>query len=286
MKVLVRVLIGLVLVLVVAGVGVGFSLDSLVKAAVERGGTEALGVETKLASADIGLFSGHFALAGLEVSNPPGFAEPNFFALRSTELELPLSTLLDASITIPSLVIEGITLDLERNASGTNYGTILKSLERFESEPAPGSEPAPTEAGGKTFRLQRLVIRDVRATASLLPAGGELTKVSLAIPEIVVEDLDSEMSLAQLCALVVKTVVGAAIQAGSGVLPEELLADLRGRVKGLEGMARGALDEKLEAVEAQLSEQAKKLGPEAEKALKGASDKLGGKLDGLLKKKD
>jgi len=288
MKVLVRILAVLAALAVMAGVGLGLFIDSAVKTAVERGGTHALGVETRLEKADIGLFSGHFALAGLEVANPQGFAEPNFFALRSTALELPLGTLLDDKITIPSLELEGVTLDLERNGSGTNYQEILDHLERTGGAPGdePGKEAGGSSEGGKAFRLERLVIRDVRATASLLPAGGELTRVSLAVPEIVVEGLDSEMDLTQLCALIVRTVVQAAIQAGAGTLPEELLADLRGRVEDLKGAARAQVDEKLGELESKLGAEAKKLGPEAEQALQKATDKLGGKLDGLLKKKE
>lgn len=286
MKLVVRLVIGLFVLLLLAGIAAGFFLDSLARQAIERGGTHALGVETRLESASLGLFSGKFALAGLAVANPPGFAQPDFFALRSTELELPLSTLLEPRITIPSLVLEGITLDLERNASGTNYGLILDNLKRFESAPGTGEPGEPASEGGKTFLLQRLVIRDVRATANLIPAGGDLTKLSLAVPEIVVEGLGSEMSMGELCALVVKTVVNAAIQAGAGVLPEDLLADLRGRMDSLEGEARARVDQELGALESKLGEQAKKLGPEAEKALQNASDKLGGKLDGLLKKKN
>lgn len=281
MKLVVRLLIGLVVLLLLVGLGVGLFLDSLAKQAIERGGSHALGVETRLDSADLGLTSGRFALSGLSVANPPGFARPAFLELRSSELELPLKALLEDRITIPALVLEGVTLDLERNSTGTNYGVILDNLKRFESEPQDSPE-APSQ-GGKTFVLQRLVIRDVRASVELVPVGGDLTKLSLAIPEIVVEDLGSEMSMSELCALIVKTIVNAAIQ--SGLLPEDLLADLRGRMDDLEGMARVQVEQKLDKLESQLQGQAQKLGPEAEKALEKAGEKLGGKLDDLLKKK-
>ena len=281
MKLAVRIAIGLVLLLLVLGFGAVLFVDSLAKQAIERGGSHALGVQTRLESASMGLFSGEFALAGLAVANPPGFAEPEFFSLRSTALELPLSTLLEDRITIPSLALEGITIDLERNASGTNYGVILDNLGRFESSEKKESGPE-KEGGGKAFLLQRLVIRDVRAAVNLVPAGGELTKLSLSIPEIVVEDLGSEMSLAQICAMVVKTVIQAAIQAGGGVLPADLLADLRGRMDDLEGSARVLVDEELGKLEEKLQQ---KLGPGADKALKEASDAIVVKLDGLLKKK-
>lgn len=285
MKLIVRIGLGLLVLLVLLGLGAVLFVDSLAKQAIVRGGEHALGVETRLERASIGLVSGDFALSELAIANPPGFTDPDFFALRSARLELPLSTLLQPRITIPSLVLEGITIALERNAQGTNYGVILDNLDRFEGGEASEPEGEADGGAGKTFLLQSLVIRDVRAAVNLVPAGGDLTKLSLSIPEIVVDDLRSGMTLPEICALVVKTVIQAAIQAGAGTLPADLLADLRGRLDGLEGLAQVRVAEELGKVEKTLQEQAQKLGPEAEKALKAAGEELGGKLDGLLKKK-
>lgn len=286
MKLVVRLCIGLAVLLALIGAGAILFIDSLAKTAIEAGGTHALGVETRLESASVGLFSGEFALNGLRVANPAGFTEPNFFALGGTRLALPLSSLREDRVTIPELVLEGVVLDLERNASGTNYDPILEHLSRFETGAPAGGETASTSGeSGKVFVLQKLVVRDVRATVNLLPEGGELTKLSLSIPEIVVTDLGSDMSLAQLCALVVKTVVRAAIQQGGDALPAELLADLRGRMDALEGQARARVDAELGKVQGQLEQAAGKVSPEAQKAVQDAAGKLGGKLDGLLKKK-
>lgn len=282
MKLGLRLFLGLVLLVMLAGGGAVLFVDSLVEQAVERGGTHALGVETRLDGASIGLFSGDFALTDLAISNPPGFEQPLFFALRAAQLELPLSALMEARITIPALVLEGITLDLERNSEGTNYGVILDNLARFESGQAAAPEKEPDSSGGKTFLLQKLVLRDMRAVVNLVPARGNLTKLSLSIPAIVVEDLGSEMTMGEICVLVVKTVVQAAVSAGGGVLPEELLKDLRARVDVLEKVARAQLDAELGKLEEKLQGEAKKLGPQAEKALQEASQKL----DAFLKKKN
>jgi hypothetical protein len=280
MKVAVRIVVGLLLLLLLAGIAAVVFVDSLVKQAVERGGTHALGVETRLADASIGLGSGEFELSGLSVANPPGYELPSFLELRAARLELPLSSLLEDEITIPELLLEGIVLDLERNASGTNYGRILENLERFESPEAP---PAEEPAGeGKTFTLQRLEIRDVRAMINLLPAGGDLTKLSIAIPPIIAEDLGSDMTLSEISAVVVKLLVQAAIQ--SGGLPDDLLQDLRGRMDELESVAHEQLQSEIGKVEQALQEQADKLGPlapEAQKALEGATKQL----EGLIPKK-
>lgn len=285
MKPTVRVAIVLLLILVLACAGGLLFLDSIAVSAVERGGSHALGVETRLDSASVGLFSGEFVLNGLSIANPPGFGQPSFFSLQAARLDLPLSSLADDPVTIPALVLEGITLDLERNSGGTNYGVILDNLSRFESKQPEAGEGSDSPEAGKAFLLRRLVLREARAIVDLVPGGGELTKLSLSIPEIVVEDLGSEMTVAEVCALVVRTVVRAAIDAGRGVVPEDVLEDLRQRTEALKGVARTRVAEELGKVEDQLQEQARKLGPEAEKALQQASDRLGGLLDKEKKKK-
>lgn len=296
MKKLARLLVVVLVALVALGVAAVLFVDSLTRSAVERGGSYALGVPTTLEKASIGIFSGAFALRGLSVANPPGFAEPAFFAMRSAELELPLQNLTGKRIEIPALVLSGITLDLERNARGTNYGTILANLERFQSAPGGGSAAGADQdprGSGKVFRLGALVLRDIRATVQLLPQAGDLTRVELAIPEVRVQGLANDLSMAELCALVVRTVVDAAVRQGGDTLPIELLEDLRGQVEDLEASARAQLEEAAaeaqQGLDQELQEAAKKLGPEAEAAAKKASEALGNSLGGLLernKKKD
>ena len=291
MKKLLRLLLAFALLVVVALVAAVLFVDSLTRQAVERGATYALGVETKLEEASIGLFSGTFTLGGLTVANPPGFAEEHFFVLRSAELVLPLSHLRRERIEIPALELTGITLDLERNKEGTNYAAILANLERFQSGSSGSSAEGGTESGGgKVFHLGELLLRDIRATVQLVPAAGDLTRVQLAIPEVRVQGLASDLTLSQLCALVVRTVVDAAVRQGADTLPRELLEDLRGRSGDLEASARAQLEAQAgaleESVSGKLLEGAAKLGPEAEAAAKQASDALGDKLDGLLEKKD
>lgn len=273
MKLARRLLIAIPILLVIALVIALFFVDSLAEQAIERSGSYALGVDTELDSADIGLFSGVFGLNDLRVDNPEGFKEPHFLELQQGKLAVSLKSLMTERVTVPLLEIIGVQIDLERNQSGTNYGSILENLERFESgePPAEDREKAP----GKTFVLERVVIRDVRANLDLLPIGGEATSVTLAIPEIVLEDLDSSgLSAAEICALVVKTLLTAAVQAGAGVIPEELLRDLGGRLEGLKSVAFDVSGEITREVEGALQQAGKELQGKAEEALKGAGKKL------------
>ena len=277
MKLARRLLIAIPILLTLGAVIAFLFFDSIAERAIERGGTYALGVDTELDSADIGLFSGQFSLDGLHVANPTGFKEPHFLELHQGKLALSPKSLMSDHVEVPLLEITGVHVDLERNQSGTNYGQILKNLERFESTEPP---PEENETGpGKTFALGRLVIRDARANLDFLPIGGEASRVSITIPEIVLENLDSsEMSTAEICALVVKVLLNAAIEAGAGAIPADILRELRGQLEELKSVAFDISGEvTLEGAMRQASET---IQQKTDEALKGAGKKLEGILRG------
>lgn len=279
MKLARRLLIVIPVFLVLVAVVAFLFLDSIAKQAIERSGSYALGVDTELDSADIGLFSGRFRLDGLNVANPQGFKEPHFLELEQGTLALSAKSLLKDRVSVPLLEIIGVQIDLERNQSGTNYEHILKHLERFESSEAPVDDQ---EASGKSFALDRLVIRDARAKLDLLPIGGEATKVSITIPEIVLENLDSsEMSTAEICALVVKVLLNAAIKSGAGVIPADLLREFEDQLQGLRSVAFDISGEVTHDVEGVVQRANETLQQKTDEALKDA----GKKLDGILRGK-
>jgi hypothetical protein len=280
-----RILTGILLLLLLVCGGFLLFLDHLAKQAVERGGSFAMGVPTQLENVSIGLRSGRTRLGGLRVENPPGFEARYFFTLGFSELELSYGALLERHIVIPSLEVESIHLDLEGNASGTNYGVILDNLARFEHGEAEAGEPQEAAPPQRTFTLQRLRIRDIRASIRLLPGGGDLSRVSLTVPEISVDHISTEMTLPQLLATIVELVVQGAVSAGQGVIPEELLADLRSKARALEGEAQARIHAKLGKLGDKLQAEVDQLGPDASQAVKEARDKLDSKLKGLLQPK-
>ena len=81
MKFIYRAAIG-ALALIAAGIA-GFYIyfDSIAGAAIEKGCTQALGVETSVGWVRIGLLSGVFRLDGLNIANPAGRRFRRFRAL-------------------------------------------------------------------------------------------------------------------------------------------------------------------------------------------------------------
>ena len=260
----IRRLVPLAVVLLVVVIGLFLFLDALAKAAVEHGGTSALGVETRLDSADIGVFSGEFRLRGLTVANPEGFEEEHFLALDEGYLELSLASLAGERIEAPLFELSGISIALERSLGGTNYGVILDHMGSPEGEP----QGEPDSGSGKAFVIDRIVIRAIEARVRL-SAAGIGTGATISIDEITIEDMgEREYTIAELSSLVVRTILAAVLR--SGGLPSELGAGLESSLAGL-----GVVTFQISGETVQLLEGSEAVIEEAGEILRGLFDRDG-----------
>lgn len=233
-------LIGVIVVLVVllaVGVVVGaVYIDSIAKAAVERGGTYALGVPTTLNSADVGLLQGGFDMKGLEVDNPPGYKSASFLTLGEGGLKVALGTLRKDVVEVPRLALSDIQINLEKSEGTANYQVILDNLKKLES-----TDPAqqPKEASGKKFVINEVEINNVRVHVDLLPIGGALTQADITLDKVVLKDVGSAgkgVPLPQVASIILKALMSAVVNKGGDILPADLLGDLKGRLDQLKNL--------------------------------------------------
>jgi hypothetical protein len=280
MKIVLRSLVVLVLLVVAALVAAVLGIDSIARTAVEKGGTYALGVDTKLAKADIGLFAGKTELGGLTVANPPGFETTPFLGLGHAQLAVTLSSLRSDVVEVPLFSLSDVAILLQKREGKTNYGVILDNLKRFESgQPPPEQKPQP-KGEGKRFVIRKIEIKNVSADIDLLPIGGEATRAKVTIPSITLENVgtaEGGASVSEIVSKVVKALLQATLEAGGKVVGPELLADLKGKLNdlGLEAIHVGG------DVQSEIEKVSPELGKKAGEVLKGVDKDLGG----LLKKK-
>lgn len=274
MRTLAKLALAALLLVALAVGGLVLGLDAAVRAAVEKGGSHALGVPTRLESASLSPFDGELTLEGLEIANPPGFEERPFLALERAHTVVDLGSLREDVVRVETIELGNVRVLLQRRDGRSNYAVILDHI---------GGEGGPSESDsgdeGPRVHVDRLVIRDVHAEFDLLPIGGELTRASVTIPELVLEDLGNSeegASVAEITARVVEALLMASLEAGGRVLSPELLVDLK---DGLAGLGVKAIDVG-EVVVDEVSDALKKVGGEAGKALEGLRDVLpGGKKD-------
>ncbi len=292
MKLVIKLVIGVVVVVLLAVLAVFFFLDSIARSAIEEGATYALGVRTTLEKADVGVLSGRFSLAGLDVSNPEGFDAPNFLSLGAGTVEVSLGTLRSDTVELPLLALSDIDLALEKKSAGSNYGVIAQNLKRFESADEPQTpDPQKQEGPGKDFVIHEILITNVNVTAEMAATGGQLNQVRVPISEIRLENVgtgaDQRVTMGELSNIIMKAILAAIIANGAD-FPAELVNDLGGQLQGLAsldemgitqsiGAAKGISDSIERLGDAKTAEDVGKGIDEINKQIEGLGDLLGGK---------
>jgi len=232
--VVVILIIALVVGLVVVGLG---SLDKIAKEAVERGGTYAMQVDTTVEGVELQLMSGSATMTGLNVANPDGFGTEHFMSLGSSSASVDFESISSDTIIIPEIRLTGIDLILDQGGSPANYKQILNSLQRFES----GDKPAqPSNEAGKNLIIKSLVIEDINVRMANVPGLSlAVGDVAVNVPLIELKNVGEKESMkpADVINLVVKTVLAAAVQAGGGIIPGDILGDLTSGLGGLSSLS-------------------------------------------------
>ena len=275
MKKFLKIAAILLVIFVIAVVGLvyyGFTqINSLAKVAVEKGGTFATGVATKVDSVDVGLFSGKLGLKGLNIANPPGYTGAQFLALGDAKVEVNANTISTSVIELPLLWLSDINISLEKTGDKANYQIIIDNLAKLTSgQPKPPADPnAP--AKDKKFIVNDLTIRNVKVHAELVGSGGALgdvlnkaTAVNITIPEIKLANVGKTgtgvggtgVTGSELTSIILQAVLSAA--ANSGGLSPEMLGDLKGSLAKLGDLSKFADVKQLGEVASKISEAAAK----------------------------
>ncbi len=293
-------LLAFLLLALLFGLVIGFvviSLDSIAKGAIEKGGTYALGVETRLDSASVRPLSGRFALAGLSVKNPEGFKDPYFLELGDGKVAITLESLSQEQIELPELNLDAINVTLIKEKGGANYEVILENLKKISGEKEEDKEPDPAPSGKpeKTFVIRQVNITDVNVKANMIAGGGDLTSVSMKIDKIELKDVGEKKTITadKLAAILMQALITAIFEEGGGILPDDIMGGLKNGLGGLESLgdmgvsfASGA-GEQLQKLGDDLSETLdKNVGGAIEDATKGLGGLLGGDKDDEKKDDD
>lgn len=244
---------GILVVLLIALVAtVHLWIDPVAKHAIEVAGTSALGVTTTLDEINIHVFRGEATLRGLNIANPPGYEAEHFLDLGHGSVAVSLKSLGSDTVNVPTLLIEDLHVNLEKNKDGYNYEKILKNL---ESEPAPEEQK---DAGpGKSFLIREVVIRNVAVRYDVnLAVTAPTVRVTIAEKRYENVGQDHKVTLSEVMGILLKSVLRSIAEAG-GDLPGDVVQGLgkgvgavgktvgkaaTGAAKGVGGAAKGVGD--------------------------------------------
>ncbi len=242
MKTLFKIVLAGFVLLVLAVVGLVVlglrMIDSIAVEVIERGGTYALGVETDVEGADVGLLGGTFSMDRLTVGNPEGYPSDWFMEVPSLDVALDTGTVTSDVIVLPTLSLGTVGVTLDGTGGTPNYRVILDNLKRFESGDG-GDAPADPSSDGPKFVINSLVIEGAAVKVTNFTGVQQITgDVDVAVERIELKDVGSAepLSASELVSLIVKTVMSATVENAGGILPADLLDGIRGQLEGLIGL--------------------------------------------------
>jgi hypothetical protein len=161
----------LVIVIAAALIFIWTNINGLIKAAIERYGSEVTKTAIHVSSVSIHLASGKGTIAGLTVATPQGFSSPYVFRLGMISAKIDPSTVTKRPIVIDEVRISAPQVVYEINPSGTsNIGVLKKNIEEYKAH-APTKAQSEQKTGGEDtkFIISKLIIEsgqiDVRVEA-------------------------------------------------------------------------------------------------------------------------
>ena len=156
------------------------NIDSIIKAAIEKYGSEATKTAVRVSSVKIHLPSGEGAIAGLTVANPRGFSSPYAFRLGKISARIDTRTITSSPIVIDEIRIAAPQVTYEMNAAGSSNISLLKqNLQAPTAGPKKTGEEKKASGKEKKVIIKRFVIESGRIDFRIAALGDRTEALTL-----------------------------------------------------------------------------------------------------------
>jgi len=188
-KILIRGLIVVAILLIVAVVAIGMSLNSAIKKGIETFGPQVTGVAVTVDSVDLSIFNGKSTIKQLVVGNPEGYKTPEAMSLGLASVAVAPGSIFSDKVVVKSIRIEAPQVTFEFGPGGSNLQRIQKNLEAFSGGGSTNTaQPAQTETKpGKKLQVDEIIVMGGKVTIGASALGGSVLEAPL--PEIELKSL-------------------------------------------------------------------------------------------------
>lgn len=267
MKKALIIVFALVVVVAVAIVYLYSSLDSIIKAAIEKVGSDLTQTEVVLNEVEISPTSGTGALRGFRVTNPSGFSDDDAFRFDSVTVKIAISTIKSDPVVINEIVIDGPRIIYEFGNGSSNLDTLKNNVQQ-QTAGSGGSSGASDSSGsdGPKIVIENLYLRNgvVGVTAPVLKQ-----KMEVPLPTVHLKDIGKDGKGATPSEVTQKIIDAVLASATKAVTNANLnLGDLRKTADQISGEAMKKVDEATKGM-------TDSIGKDAGKSMEGLIKGLG-----------
>lgn len=256
-----KIALGLAAVIVIGFVGFAIllgNLDSILKQAIEAGGSTSTGVAVTVDEVDLAPTEGRAEIRGLLVGNPDGFQTDHAFSLGLISVDLDIANLPEGPagpIHLTEVVIEAPQITYELGEAGSNLDVIQRNAQAIAAGGGAdaGSSEGADAAEQVTWIIDSLLVRGARAEVSASFLDGETVGVTL--PDIPLRNIgttDNAATTWEVTRTVIDAVTAATGRAVAGAqIPgldaatgaaQDVLDQTGETLEGVGGAAREGLD--------------------------------------------
>lgn len=279
------VAIAVVLLVVVGGAVLYFSLNGIIRGQVEQQSSKSLNLRTALQSANFSPLAGNLSLTDYKVASPPGFSPQPMLELGGLDVKVSYGQLRGDPVRVQAITIDRPKLLLEHVNGKFNVKALADNL----PPPKPGDPTGPS-AEGEQLRLiiDQITVRDPQVV--LRPGiPGLQSEIPISVGTFEMKNVGSGegaqngAAVKQIVTELVTTLAAKASQ--SGGIPAQLKALLDGNLsevaqKYIPGEA-GRIVGSLLSQEA-MKDPGRALGSALETATGGATTNPAKALDGVI----
>ncbi len=240
-----KLLLIIVLIIVALLVAVYFSMDILIKEAVQKYVPPITKTDIQVSSVHTSFFDGEFKVKGLAIGNPSGFSTPNAFTLGEIEVSMSMKSLFSDVIRIQKIKIDKAVATVEISKSGTNIGAINKNINDYLKNHQSADQPKPT-ADKESKKTKKVVIKELTIQNSSIQLASSLTKsqkmMEIPLPVIQLKNIGEDknpMTMDQAFALILSTFSQQSMQT-LVQNARNLLPDLQGEISQIQDQINAA----------------------------------------------
>jgi uncharacterized protein involved in outer membrane biogenesis len=226
MKILRRLLAVALILLLAAIAALLIAPGPITRQAIQRVGSEALGVAVTCEAAQLSLGRGRLGVDDLRIANPEGFSDQPLARIGRIEAALRWRSLFSPRIELTEVVLTDADFRFELGLQGHNFGRLLKQV---RPPPAAGTRPpagTPAPAAPKKPQAEKsLVIDELRIETAVVHASFGEAEATMSLPAIRMTGLgdpNAGLRPAELARRVLRAVLDAILETvktgdGSGV---------------------------------------------------------------------
>lgn len=153
--------------LIAAFIILNFTLDGIVKSAIEENGSELLQTSVEVGNVNVSLLNGSGVIYGFTVANPDGFSDEEAIRIDETSIKIDLSTIFSDTIVVENINIKNPELFFEQKGLGINLRKLNENMDLAEDVEGPSLVINHLFVENGTVRVSSTIERERTAEASI-----------------------------------------------------------------------------------------------------------------------